>query len=290
MTSNLFLIAAPRSGSTQLSAWLGSHPDIGMPPIKEPNFFSQHEFPPAFVAETRLNDVIPERYVASRSKAEMQFAIFREPAQYDYLFEDLKTRWRLDASTTYLQCPEAPAAIAAHAPDARVILLTRDPVARALSHYRLAARIGQTTRSLREEIDAELRGETPLPGRFLLRPSRYDAALARYRQTFDDSRRLELTFEEMVADIEGTLARIAAFLGIPAAGFDQGLDRQNSGDAPRFRRLNVFLHRSGAKTVLRRLLPPSLKRRLKAVYFKPNTDSVDDGDTAYLRELLEVRA
>ncbi len=167
MNSNLFLVAAPRSGSTQLSAWLSTHPDVDLPPIKEPNFFAQHEFPAEYVAQHHLNDVDPARYVAQRTTKVMQFAIFREAAHYDYLFDGLNARWRMDASTTYLHCPEAAQNIRDHAPDAKVILLTRNPVARALSHYRLATRTGRTTRSLREEIQAEANGDTPLPGRFL---------------------------------------------------------------------------------------------------------------------------
>ncbi|WP_170760857.1 sulfotransferase family protein [Ruegeria lacuscaerulensis] len=288
MTSNLFLVAAPRSGSTQLSAWLASHPDVDLPTIKEPNFFSQHEFPADYVARHHLNDVDPARYVAQRSAKVMQFAIFRESEHYDYLFQGLAARWRMDASTTYLHCPEAAQSIRDHAPDAKVILLTRNPVARALSHYRLATRTGRTTRSLREEIQAEASGETPLPGRFLLRQSRYDDAVYRYREVFGPDNLLELTFEDLVSNVDATLAQVAAFLEIDPGQFDTAVDSQNAGDAPRFKALNAFLMTSGLKTHLRQLLPVSLKRKLKAVYFKPNTEQVSDTDKELLRQHLEL--
>ena len=38
-TPNLFLIAAPRAGSTQLAYWMDSHPDISLSRVKEPNYF-----------------------------------------------------------------------------------------------------------------------------------------------------------------------------------------------------------------------------------------------------------
>lgn len=286
MTPNLFLAAAPRSGSTQLSAWLSSHPDVDLPAIKEPNYFSRHEFPPEYVARHHLNDVDPARYAAQRSAKVMQFAIFRERAHYEYLFQGLEARWRMDASTTYLHCPEAAQSIRDYAPDAKVILLTRDPVARALSHYRLAVRTGRTTRALREEIETEASGETPLPGRFLLRQSRYGEAVSRYQSVFGPDNLLEIRFEDMVADVEATLQRVAAFLDIDPGRFDTAVESQNAGDAPRFRALNAFLMRSGIKTHLRQLLPVRLKRRLKSVYFKRNTETFSEADKALLRRHL----
>lgn len=287
MIPNLFLIAAPRSGSTQLSSWLSSHPEIGIPSVKEPNIFSAHEFPEEFVASTRLNDVDPEMYVSARSRKPMQFVIFRDPAHYSYLFEKLQERWRLDASTTYLTCPEAPDLIRKYSPDARIIILTRDPVARALSHYRLAVRTGRTTRDLRTEIDAEVRGDTPLPGRFLIRPSMYAGPLKRFRKTFDESKRLELTFEEMVSDPAKALDRIAAFLNIDSSGFNIGIEDRNAGDAPRFKKLNVFILQSGLKTRLRWLLPARFIRWVKPFYFKPNDEHASASDLALLRHYLE---
>lgn len=286
MNSNLFLVAAPRSGSTQLSAWLSSHPDVDLPPIKEPNYFSQHEFPEEYVTKHHLNDVDPVRYVAQKSNKVMQFAIFRKASQYDYLFRRLQARWRMDASTTYLHCPEAPQNIRSYAPKAKVILLTRDPVARALSHYRLATRTGRTTRTLREEIEAEVNGDTPLPGRFLLRQSRYDEAIARYRAIFSKDNLLEICFEDMVRDVDATLIRVGMFLDIDPTRFNTEVDSQNAGDAPRFKALNVFLMNSGIKTHLRQLLPVSLKRKLKAVYFKPNEEIFSEADKALLRHHL----
>ncbi|MEL6920056.1 MAG: sulfotransferase [Pseudomonadota bacterium] len=284
MKPNLFLIAAPRSGSTQLSAWLSSHPDIALPPIKEPNYFAAHEFPEDYVRQHHLSDVDVARYVQSGSRKQMQFAIFRTKSQYDYLFEGLNTPYRVDASTTYLHCPEAPAAILAFAPDAKVILLTRDPVARALSHYKLAVRTGRVTQSLRHEIEAEVSKKTPLPGRFLLRQSRYADAIARYKAIFDPANVMEIAFEDMIANPNTTLDRVSTFLDIPSDQFDLSIDSQNAGDSPRFRALNVWLMKSGLKSALRRHLPIWVKHSIKSIYFKSNTETFTDEDIALLKE------
>ncbi len=36
---NLFLVGAPRSGTTALHGYLALHPDAFMSPVKEPHFF-----------------------------------------------------------------------------------------------------------------------------------------------------------------------------------------------------------------------------------------------------------
>jgi len=278
MRPNLFLVAAPRSGSTQLAAWLASHPDVGMPPIKEPNFFSQHEFPEEHVSANHLSDVDPERYVREKSRKQLQFAIFRRPEHYAYLFHGIDTAYRMDASTTYLHCPEAPAKIKNYAPDAKIILLTRDPISRAVSHYRLAVRTGRVTRTFREELEAEYRGETPLPGRFLLRQSRYDDAVALYRATWPPEHIFAISFEELIASPQSVLAELARFLDIDPTKFDLGTNSQNAGDAPRFPTVNVWLMRTGTKTWLRQFLPIWLKRAIKRIYFSPTKIRVAKGD------------
>ncbi|UWQ49560.1 sulfotransferase [Leisingera caerulea] len=288
MKPNLFLIAAPRTGSTQLAFLLASHPDVDIPPIKEPNFFSQHEYPEDFVAMRHLNDVDPAAYVARKSAKRMQFAIFREQAHYEYLFQGLNARYRLDGSTTYMHCDGAAERIFEYAPDAKLIIQTRNPVGRALSHYKLATRSGQSDRSLREEIELEVNGTTPLPGRFLIRQSRYDAAIAHYKSIFPAENILEMTFEEMVADTEAALAKVAAFLGIDPEKFDLSVDEQNAGDSVRFERLNVWLLRSGWKNRLRQFLPIKLKRMIKKVWFKKNTTAFAEEDIALLRRHIEA--
>jgi len=267
---NLFLFACPRSGSSQLAHWLDTHPDIALSPIKEPNYFSHHEFPDQYVRETHLNDVDPDRYLMRADRRPTQFAVLRDRQQYDRLFPNAAPRWRMEASTTYLSCPNAPALIHEYAPDARIITLVRDPLARALSHYRLAVRTGRTAGPLGDELAAERAGITPLPARFLLRPSLYQDGLERVRSLFPSSQILHLNFETMIADPATSLARICTFLDIPPGAINLNATARNEGVAPRFVGLNRILYRSGAKTLLRRALPRSLKQRLLPFYFAAN--------------------
>ena len=197
MGPNLFLLSAPRAGSTQLARWLGSHSDITLSAVKEPNFFSAHEFPPEIVGATHLNDIDPGEFARGPQNRPRQFAVFRRAEDYAALFDRMTTRWRIDASTSYLACPEAPAAIRAFAPRARLIFLTRDPVERALSHYRLARRTGRTMDSLGQVLRHETNGDLAIAEQYLLRPSAQVNGIARFQRLFPPNQCLKLEFASL---------------------------------------------------------------------------------------------
>lgn len=267
---NLILVASPRSGSTQLAQWLNSHPDITLSAVKEPNHFSAHEFDPDYVAASHLNDVDPTTYVRKQHQKPAQFAVFRNRADYEALFESMRTPWRMEASTSYLSCPEAPDLIHDYAPNARLIILTRNPLQRALSHYRLARRTGRVQASLPEILKAELAGETPLAARFLLRPSRTVEGIKRIKALFPPAQCLFLEFETMIQSPEAVLFQLANWLDIDHTRFDTSVEARNAGVLPRFARLNAILEKSGAKTALRRALPAFAKPALKRLWFDHN--------------------
>jgi hypothetical protein len=281
--ANLFLFGAARTGSTQLARWLDSHPDIALSAIKEPNHFSAGDFPASYVAAHHLNDVAPDQ-VPTRAT---QFAVIRDKSDYVRLFSGLETRWRLDASTTYLPCVGAPVAIRTAAPNARIIVLTRDPVERAISHYGLAVRTGRTRGTLGDALAAEMAGSLPPGACFLLRPSRQRAGLDRVRATFPARQILELRFEEMVRDPRGTLALIGSFLRLDPTGFDLSVQARNETAMPRFGVLNGWLLTSGIKTRLRQTLPAWAKPALKRLWFDASRKpKVSDLERSALAALL----
>ena len=239
--ANLFLFAAPRSGSTQMAHWLNSHPDICLSPVKEPNHFSAHEFDSEYVRTNHLNDVDPANYLKSNRRYPAQFSVFRDPDHYVALFADMKTSWRLDASTSYLSCPSAAAAVHSYAPNARIIVLMRDPVSRACSHYRLAIRTGRTTVDLPTQLAAELSGSLPLAAQYLLRPSHQNQGLERITSVFPAEQIRIVQFERMIGDPKAILSDLALWLSLDPDLFDLSKSSRNAGCSPRFMAMNRAL-------------------------------------------------
>jgi len=103
---NFFILGAGRCGTTSLAGQLRRHPDVFIPEIKEPSFFAS------------------------------SWQWVRDPGRYVDLYADAGGRTRLgDASHLYLEDPKSPDILRAFFPDARFILMFRNPADRALALY-----------------------------------------------------------------------------------------------------------------------------------------------------------
>lgn len=283
---NLFLLAAPRSGSTQFAEWLASHKEIGLPNIKEPNYFSEADFSDDFVMLSKLNDVQPRDYVTQRSKKVFQFAVFRRMADYQYLYSDIRTQWKLDASTTYLTSKSAPTRMKEVCPSAKLIILTRDPLERAISAYRLAVRTGRASLSLHSQIAKELLVDTPEEECFVVRPSKYKDGVQTFHELYGDENILNLSFEEAFRNPEETLLRVARFLSIDACGFSTSVENKNASDSPRSVAVARFMQNSGIKNLTRRLLPRGAIERLRPLFFSHKKLEIAPSDIDFLKVAL----
>lgn len=104
---NFFILGAPKCGTTALAQWLGEHPNIYMPPVKEPHYYS-HD----------LNN-----------------RQTRTQKAYERLFKGVTTEHQAigEASVWYLYSREAVSNILAEIPDAQFVVCLRNPVEMAYS-------------------------------------------------------------------------------------------------------------------------------------------------------------
>lgn len=116
---NFFIIGAPKCGTTSLASWLADHPNIFMSPVKEPNFFN--------------TDMTDTRNPAP-SLAEYEALFARADRSHEAVGE---------ASTWYLLSKAAVGNILAYAPEARFIVMLRDPVEMAPSLHEQYVRSGR---------------------------------------------------------------------------------------------------------------------------------------------------
>ncbi|MDQ1103928.1 hypothetical protein QE364_001091 [Nocardioides zeae] len=107
--------------------------------------------------------------------------------------------------------PGAAARIASTAPDVRLVMLVRDPLERALSHWRHRVREGSEERPAPRAL--------PDPASPYVARSRYHEALAPYRASFDDAQLLVVVLERLRAEPARELARVLRHVGAdPARG------------------------------------------------------------------------
>src|SRR3989304_10189805 len=110
---NLFIVGAPKSGTTSLHAYLDKIDDIFMSPIKEPNYFS---------AQT-VSIKHPVNPIRDKKK---YLKLFQKGIHNKYIGE---------ASPSYLADSEASKLIHQVSPNAKIIISLRDPIDRVFSHY-----------------------------------------------------------------------------------------------------------------------------------------------------------
>lgn len=108
---NLFIVGAPKCGTTSLHHYLKQHPDVYMSDKKEPHYFATD-----FHASS------------DRLHGHRKYFPLRDAEAYAALFADAGAASIVgESSTSYLYSGEAAARIASHAPDARIVICLRDP-------------------------------------------------------------------------------------------------------------------------------------------------------------------
>lgn len=137
-----------------------------------------------------------------------------------------------EASPYYLSHPHAAGRAAQLVPDARIVAVLREPVARAHSHYQERVRQGIETlptfaaaveaepARLAGEVERMLEDPTYVSWNHLnfgyLAQSDYATGLRRWLQAFPPEQVLVLRSEDLYADDAAVLARVRTFLGLDA--------------------------------------------------------------------------
>jgi len=196
---DFLIIGAQKSGTTSLYRYLSEHPQVGASRTKEVRFLSRRWDR----GEPWYRSQFPHLLRRRRARRAGRPFVTGE------------------GSPEYFCHPAAARRAAAVAPRARLILLLRDPVARALSHHRHLARKGREPLSFEEAIRREperlARGadadERSTDYAYLSR-SRYAAHLERWLEHFARSQILVLQAEAFFERPALALRRVTDHLGI----------------------------------------------------------------------------
>ncbi len=189
-----------KGGTTALAHFLGQHPEICLPLQKEAHFFDAADFP---VDET------PE---ASGERYRKFF-----PAEWG-------GRRCGDATPVYMYLPEIAGRIWRYNPAMKWIVLLRDPVERAVSHYQMERARGNEPLPFEEAIAAEkgrLRRDrdnrawdSSVRLHSYIHRGLYTRQIRRLRRWFGEEAVLILTTEDLRHRHAETLRRVYQFLGL----------------------------------------------------------------------------
>lgn len=279
---DFLVIGAAKSGTTALDEFLRQHPDLLFPETREPNYFAFPDGPPAYrdhrgdpaaIARTTVSDA--ERYLS--------------------LFPQARAgQLRGETSPAYLYVPGTAERIAAVRPDARLVVILRDPAARAFSAYQHLRREDREPLSFAGALDAEpqrIRASWGLLWRYV-DTGRYGRQLTPYLDAFPRRQLLLLRHEDLARDPAAVCRHAFTFLGVPRDVEVDTTGRFNVSGVPRSR----FLHRltnppASVRRTVARVAPTGMAERLRAGHARATArnlrpETPDPEDLARVRDTL----
>jgi hypothetical protein len=252
----VFIIGAQKCGTTSLASLLDANPEICLSEPKESNYYSVNQE--------------------------------RDESWYRECFADPELTL-VDASTTYTMASlddralnaeggrhrqnGVPGRIHAARPDAKLIYIIREPVARTYSHFWHNRKYGYEKRPLKAAIERD-----PL----YLHISMYYAQLELYLALFPREQLLIVQFEELVRDQLTVLNRCEAFIGVtPSSSVESRKDNQGA----QYNSLGRWLIRNPVSRNFDRFLPAGVKRGVKRL-LSQEIPALDPSDAEWIRGQL----
>lgn len=263
--TNLIVVGAMKAGTTSFTEMLSEHPDIFFCPIKEPHHFIQdtpkHVFsPPKFDGDV---------YFSSAPLESLHLRIVSDVKDYQELFREQSTeKYIAEGSTGYIHALESAKLIHDFNPNTKIIVLTREPIKRAYSHYKMDIALGRVSEDFETILKRQINSFHE-NGRNLwdyLGMSMYNDGINRYKKLFGDQV-LVISFEELIKNSEKVKADLYQFLDIKDLGLV--LPKSNSSKEIKYKKLVRFLFKSGLKNLGSKILP----KRVRATLFNKLQDT-----------------
>ncbi len=268
--TNLFVIGAMKAGTTSFIEMLTTHQDIYVPPIKEPHFFID-KLPKWIYEPSRFFSL--NKYFAQEFPKPLHITKIKTKQQYQQLFSlHQNQKYALDASTCYLSAPESCELIHRYNPEAKIIVLTRNPLDRAFSHFTMNVGLGREPRSFDKAITEEITAykKQQLPWYSYINMSLYDTPINRYKNHFNHV--LVLNFEELYSRKEETLRKVSEFLKVDDFPSIKTVHKNKSRQI-KFQKLFYLLKKLGLKDYFSMLFSQSMRQKIFHVVSTEKKDS-----------------
>ncbi len=233
---DFFIAGAARSGTTSMFTYLKQHPEIFVSVLKEPHYFG--------------SDLTRQPHTVRDRELYLSFFADAAPGQ--------KTG---EGSVWYLLSKQAAAEIKAQCPDARIILMLRNPVDMVTSLHSLYLRTGnEELEDVEEAVAAQKdrRRGRRIPesayfpeGLIYTEAATYHDKVRRFLDAFGTAAVKIVIFDDFVADTPAVYRDVASFLGVDP-DFEPNLDIRAAYAAMR-----------GDVLKQMRKLPPELRRVMR---------------------------
>lgn len=253
MNVNLFIIGAAKSGTTSLCEYLTQHSQIFTPNLKEPHFFSN-------------------------IKSTISTTVVENEAKYFQLYKGRDEKYLIDGSTSYLFFSDLTAKrIKNYNKEAKIIIMLRNPVDRAYSHYLMAKdMVGDETYNFKDVLGQDYHGANGYHGSKVnpyIDPSFYFKNVAEYFKCFSKENIHIVIFEDMINNLQIEMNKIFEFLNIDRIHVDKEIyNRYQRFRIPWLNKIlfNEYINFIKSKSSRK------LKHSLKKIFYKKSSKPILD--------------
>lgn len=269
-----FVVGGQKCGTTSVYEHLRRHPEVFLPQMKEPAFFAAQ---PA-AGETRI---VPGGY-----------ASFEE---YRNLYLGAKGFAAIgDASPHYLCDEESARRIHEVSPQAKIIIMLRDPVIRAHSAYLMnLGRQFDSAVTFRQALEWERgrnHGSWFTSWRYV-EAGLYHDQVRRYLDMFGDQQVLILLFDDLQRSPVETFSRITRHIGVSSLALSGAeLSRPyNTFRMPRFMSAFRLARKPALRRIRHAILPERMQRWLRnhPLLYGKTRPALDDESRRYLQGIYD---
>lgn len=242
-----------------------------MSSVKEPNYFSF----PDIQAQKLYYNVTPV------SDWQKYTALFDTAANAKAIGE---------ASVSYLFYPDAAARLHEVFPHARIVIVLRNPVERAWSHYMMDNKLNLVKKSFEEIVNGD---KNSLHYQQYVKLGLYAKQVETYVELFGLENVFIGTHDEMKQDFNRFAEKVCCFLDIEPSPFKNG-HKYNSAEQPRHPIVRMIYgsptRRALAKKIAGRFTPTVKQLLFKAPDLQPETSTVESLRLFYKPDLKRLEA
>jgi len=195
MKVDFFIVGAPKAGTTSLYHYLNEHLQIEMSSQKEPDYFSDEALKRQgmYYGKNRIDNL----------------------EKYHGLFANKDVKLRGEASVSYLFYDDVPQKIKEYNSKAKIIIMLRNPIDRAFSHYLMDYRLGLVSDRFDSIIKKKLKHKNAdLFFQQYIKLSEYSQQVSRYLEVFDKENIMFIDYEDFKNDVSAVVDKTCLFLGI----------------------------------------------------------------------------
>ena len=263
---NFFVVGAPKCGTTSLYHYFSQHPEIYLSPIKEPVFFAKDIVEWHTRCKFSNPYFNPKEYFKKPKLYFIHIAYLTKLEHYLALFKNVKNEKAIgEMAVLNLFSNVAAKEIYEFNPEAKIIIILRNPIDRVFSHFLANLRDGRdSNKSFLKTVVDDFEKDDRDCKQYYIEMSLYYNQLKRYLDVFPKSNVKIILFDDYKRNTGRVLKELFEFLGVnPDVDIDFKI-KKNESLIPRFPGLNRRL--KDIRRRIRSLFPNGVPDFLKKSY------------------------